>query len=185
MTEPAAALTALLRAQSIALVGATERSSWARSAYENLRRMNYAGRIVPVNPSGAEFFGLPSVRSCADIEGEVDVALLMVPSKAIPGVIAELAGIGAKNAILLSSGFAETGEAGEAMQRDIVDSARRAGIRLLGPNCLGFVNFTDGGARRAARLDRHCLAERGDGKLYLPLRHPAADRPQRHGLDRQ
>lgn len=144
MTEAAPSLATLLRARSIALVGATERSSWARSAYENLRRMDYAGRIVPVNPSGAAFFDLPSVPSCGAIEGEIDVALLMVPSKAIPGVIGELAGIRAKNAILLSSGFAETGEEGVALQRDIVESARRAGMRLLGPNCLGFVNFTDG-----------------------------------------
>src|SRR5690606_37210991 len=122
MTEAAPSLATLLRARSIALVGATERSSWARSAYENLRRMDYAGRIVPVNPSGAAFFDLPSVPSCGAIEGEIDVALLMVPSKAIPGVIGELAGIRAKNAILLSSGFAETGEEGVALQRDIVES---------------------------------------------------------------
>jgi acetate---CoA ligase (ADP-forming) len=84
------------------------------------------------------------VRSCAQIGEPVDAALLMVPDASIPSVIEDLAACGAGGAVILSAGFAEAGAQGVERQQLLTRLARASGVRLLGPNCLGFVNFIDG-----------------------------------------
>jgi acyl-CoA synthetase (NDP forming) len=137
------ALERLLRPQAIALVGATERSVWSNSAYENLQRFKYEGRVHLVNRNGGTVYGNAASVSLANIGEPIDAALLMVPAAAILPSIADLRAAGVAGAIVLSSGFAETGSAGEAQQRELARVADEAGIRVLGPNCLGFVNFVD------------------------------------------
>jgi len=140
---PAGSLDRFFRPRSIALVGASERSVWAVSAYENLRRFRYAGALHLVNHKGAVVFGRSSSTSCRAIGERIDTALLMVPDAAIPAAIEDLHAAGATGAVILSAGFAETGRDGALRQAEIKRLARAAGIRLLGPNCLGFVNFVD------------------------------------------
>ena len=132
-----------MRPQAIALVGATERSVWSNSAYENLQRFKYKGRLHLVNRNGGTVYGKPAFTSLVDIGEPIDAALLMVPAAAILATMADLRAAGAAGAVVLSSGFAETGSVGEAHQRELTRVARDAGIRLLGPNCLGFVNFVE------------------------------------------
>lgn len=135
-------LDRLFNPGSIALVGATERSIWARSAVENLRRFGYRGKVHMVNPKGGEVFGERAHESCAAIGEPVDLALLMVPQSAVFDALGDLENAQIRTAVLMSSGFAETGAEGTRRQRELSERARQAGVRLLGPNCLGFANFT-------------------------------------------
>ena len=136
-------LERMLRPKSIALVGATERSVWSNSAYENLQRFKYQGSLHLVNRSGGTVYGIAAHASLREINEGVDVALLMVPETAIPDTLADLRLARAAGAVILSSGFAEAGAEGRARQQHLTQLARETGIRLLGPNCLGFVNFVD------------------------------------------
>ena len=136
-------LDRFIRPQCIALVGATERSIWSVAAYDNLVRFGFAGRIIPVNPKGGTIHGLPAATSCTAAGESIDAALLMVPATALLETIEDLRSAGVAGAVLLSSGFAEMGSSGAAQQAELAEAARKGGIRLLGPNCLGFVNYID------------------------------------------
>lgn len=136
------ALDRLFNPRSIAIVGASERSIWSVSAYDNLIRFKFPGVIHAINPKGGTIHGLAAATSCAAVGAQIDAALVMVPQTALLDTIHDLAAAGIGGAVILSSGFAETGEAGAAAQRLVADAARAAGIRLIGPNCLGFANFT-------------------------------------------
>ncbi|HEY5756930.1 MAG TPA: acetate--CoA ligase family protein [Steroidobacter sp.] len=135
-------LAALFSPRSIAFVGATERSVWTRAALANLRTLGYDGKIFLVNRKGGEVLGYPAVSTLRDIGEPVDVALLMVPSEVLLDTLPELSAAGIRNAIILSAGFAESGAAGRELQGRLTSLAREHGISLLGPNCLGFVNYT-------------------------------------------
>lgn len=136
------ALDRLFNPRSIALVGATERSIWSIAAADNLRRFGYEGRVHMVNPKGGSIFGREAATSCAAIGEEVDAALLMVPESKMLEVFEDLKAANVGGVVILSSGFAETGPEGAERQRQVAATARAAGIRIIGPNCLGFANFS-------------------------------------------
>ncbi|WP_269792283.1 acetate--CoA ligase family protein [Stenotrophomonas sp. Iso1] len=138
-----AGLDGLLRARSIALVGATERSAWSNGAFANFGRLGYEGSIHVVNPNGGRVHGINAAPSCRALGEHVDAALLMVPMRAIEGVLQDLHEAGIGNAVILTSGFAEMGGDGAGRQASLATAARAKGIHLLGPNCLGFINFID------------------------------------------
>jgi acyl-CoA synthetase (NDP forming) len=142
MTDDAAA--ALLRPRSIAVLGASDRSRWSQAVFANLDAAGFAGRLHPVNPRGGQVHGRAAATRCTAIGDGVDLGVLMVPNAAIPDTLRDLAAAGGRHAAILSSGFAETGAAGAATQREIASLARGLGVRLLGPNSLGFINFVDG-----------------------------------------
>src|SRR5947209_5050066 len=136
-------LTSLLRPRSVALVGASDKSAFSLLAYRNLVEFGLAGH--PYLVSGrAEVHGQPAVSSCAQIGEPVDVAYLMVPQAGMPAALEDAAAAGIRNACVLSSGYAEAGEAGRAAQEELARHAAGLGLVLLGPNHLGFANFTDG-----------------------------------------
>lgn len=138
------AIDRLFNPRSIALVGATERSIWSIAANDNLRRFDFKGSIHYVNPKGGTIFGAPAATSCAAVGEPIDAALLMVPEAKMIEVFADLQVAGVAGAVILSAGFAELGEAGAERQRAVATAAKSAGIRILGPNCLGFANFAAG-----------------------------------------
>lgn len=138
-----ARLEGLLRARSIALVGATERSAWSNGAFANFGRLGYEGSIHVVNPKGGRVHGINAATSCRALGQHVDAALLMVPMHAIEDALQDLHEAGINNAVILTSGFAEMGSDGVGRQTSLAALAREKGIRLLGPNCLGFINFID------------------------------------------
>ena len=108
-------LTSLLRPRSVALVGASDKSAFSLLAYRNLVEFGLAGRTYLVSRR-AEVHGQPAVSSCAQIGEPVDVAYLMVPQAGIPAALEDAAAAGIRNACVLSSGYAEAGEAGRAAQ---------------------------------------------------------------------
>jgi acyl-CoA synthetase (NDP forming) len=144
MHPSAPALAALWSASSIAIIGATEREgAMGRLPVEYLQRFGYAGRIFPVNPKGGSVLGLPAYESVASINEPIDLALIMVPATAVHDAVAACAQAGVRVAIVMSSGFAETGPEGAATQVELVDIARAGGMRLVGPNCIGAVGGAD------------------------------------------
>jgi acyl-CoA synthetase (NDP forming) len=103
----------------------------------NVLEGGFEGQVVAVNPSREEVLGLTSV---ATLEHAVDLALVSVPAPAVPAAVADAARAGCRAAIVLASGFGETGEAGQAVEQELAEVARGAGMRLVGPNCMGVVS---------------------------------------------
>lgn len=127
------------------MVGASGKpGALGRLPIEFLQRYGYPGRILPVNPRGGEILGLPVHRTVAAAPGPVDLALLMVGADKVAAALDDCADAGVAVVIVGSSGFAEAGEQGAAAQAEIAARARDAGIRLLGPNCIGAANFHTG-----------------------------------------
>jgi acyl-CoA synthetase (NDP forming) len=137
-------LTSLFRPSSVALVGASDKSPFSLLAYRNLVAFGFGARTYLVSRRGTETHGQPTVTSCAQIGEPVDVAYLMVPQAGMLEALDDAAAAGIRNACVLSSGYAEAGEAGRAAQAELAAHAAARGMVLLGPNHLGFANFTDG-----------------------------------------
>lgn len=137
----AAALDPLFRPARIAVVGAS--SSPGKMGYQIFRNIlgaGFAGQVLPVNPKGETILGIPSVRSAAELPEGVDLAVVIIPAKHVPGAILQLGERKVRSAIVITGGFAESGEEGAALQEEVVRNASRCGIRLVGPNCQG-VNY--------------------------------------------
>jgi len=128
--------------QSVAVIGASDDETKIRGrllAY--LQNSGYGGRILPINPSRAEIKGLPCFPNVAAVGGPIDVALIAIPAELVPDELERCAAAGVKNAVIITSGFAEeAGEAAEAAQRRIAEISSRSGMRILGPNAEGYFN---------------------------------------------
>jgi acetyltransferase len=131
-------LTALFQPRSIAVIGATPRDgSVARAVMENLR--SFAGPVWGVNPKYHSIADRPVVSSLAEIGQDVDLAIIITPSVTVPGLVRECVQAGVKGLIIISAGFREIGSRGIALEQEILAEARRNGIRIIGPNCLGLM----------------------------------------------
>jgi acyl-CoA synthetase (NDP forming) len=136
-------LGALLRPRSVALVGAADKSGFSAMAYRNLVEFGLGEHTHLVNRRGVRTHGRPTVTSCTQITEPVDIAFMMVPQAGTLDALADAAAAGIRHALVLSSGYADAGEAGRRAQRDLVARAESLGILLAGPNHLGFANFID------------------------------------------
>jgi len=105
-----------------------------------LRKNQFPGAIFPVNPNYPDIDGLPCYPSVAAISKPIDLAIVIIPAGAVLGALEQCAAVGVKNAIIISSGFAEEGGDSTAMQDDIAALARRTGMRISGPNAEGYYN---------------------------------------------
>lgn len=137
-------LDGLFHPRSVALVGASDRSAWSRMIIGRFRDFGYQGTLLAVNRDGKEAHGLPGYASCRDLPIVPDIAFLYVPAAAVAGALEDAAAAGITRALVLTSGFAEAGEEGVALQDDLVATARRLGVTLMGPNALGFANIAEG-----------------------------------------
>ncbi len=137
----AASIERFLHPRSVAVVGASRRQDTIGQALvRNLVTGNFTGRVYAVNPSSEAVSGLPAYPSVNDIPGDVDVAIVAVPAEAVQDVVLDCAAKGVHGLVVISSGFAETGEEGRQRQRRLVGLARSYGLRLIGPNALGVIN---------------------------------------------
>ena len=138
-------ISALLAPNSVALVGASDDvTRIGGRPLRYLRESGFAGAVYPVNPKRETVQGLKAYASIGVLPQAPDVAILAVPAAATVQAVEECAERGVKAAIVFSAGFAETDEAGRAMQDEMVRIARGSGMRLLGPNCLGVFNSSIG-----------------------------------------
>ncbi|GLY92172.1 acetate--CoA ligase family protein [Actinoallomurus iriomotensis] len=135
--EILAVMNRLMKPRSVAVIGASnEAGKIGNSVMRNLIDGGYAGEIHPINPKADEICGRKAYRSIADVPGEVDVAVFTIPAKFVPTVLEEVGAKKVPAAVLIPSGFAETGN--DALQEQVVEIARRRGVRLLGPNIYGY-----------------------------------------------
>ena len=133
-------LREFFHASSVALVGASENSGWARNVFESLSTAGFPGTFIPIHPRYESVFGVPARPSLRDVEESLDLAFVLVQTEAVESVIQDAAATGVHNLIILAAGFGEQGESGRQLERNIVDIAKRNDIVLLGPNGLGFIN---------------------------------------------
>ena len=136
-------LGTLLRPRSVALVGAADKSGFSQMAYRNLVDFGLGEHTYLVNRRAETAHGRPTVASCTLIAEPVDLAFMMVPRAATLDALSDAAAAGIRHALVLSSGYADAGEAGQRAQADLVAHAEGLGMLLVGPNHLGFANFVD------------------------------------------
>ncbi len=130
-------LEALFVPKSIAVIGASESSIAYGTRYlQSLLDYGYKGKLFAVNHNGENALGFKIYRSVADIPDDIDLASVFVPARFVPGVLQDCLKKKVKAAIVMSSGFSESGEEGRKLEEEIVGIAR-SGIRVLGPNCFG------------------------------------------------
>ncbi|TCC50704.1 CoA-binding protein [Kribbella capetownensis] len=131
------AMTRIMKPRAVAVIGASnETGKIGNSVMKNLVNGGYAGDIYPVNPKGGEVLGLKAFPSITDIPGDVDVAVFAVPAKFVAGALEQCGQKGVAGAILIPSGFAETGE--QELQDEVVAIAKKHDVRILGPNIYGY-----------------------------------------------
>ena len=131
-------LDAIFSPKTVAVIGATETpDSVGRTIMQNLIGSPFAGTVYPVNPNRATVLGAKAYPKIASVPAEVDLAIIVTPAATVPGIIGECAAASVKGAIVISAGFKECGADGAALERQIFAQARRSGMRIIGPNCLG------------------------------------------------
>ncbi|MHB8267966.1 acetate--CoA ligase family protein [Bradyrhizobium sp.] len=124
---------------SIALIGASrDLDKIPGRLLSMLRKNHYPGRIYPINPNYGELDGLKCYPSISDVGQPIDLAIVIIPARAVLGALEQCANVGVKNAVIISSGFAEEGGDSTAMQDAIVALAKKTGMRISGPNAEGF-----------------------------------------------
>ncbi|MWA05994.1 CoA-binding protein [Actinomadura sp. LD22] len=141
---PRTGVRALFNPESIALVGASDKSGWSVSTFGNLRAHGFGGPVHLVNPRGGHVHGHPAYPSLAELPGPVDLAYVMVPTPAVLPVLRDGAAAGIRNYVVLTAGFGEAGEDGARLEAEVVAFAREAGLTVLGPNGNGYINAAAG-----------------------------------------
>jgi acetyltransferase len=127
--------------ESIALIGASrDHEKIPGRLLSYLRKNEFPGKIFPVNPNYGDIDGLKCYRQIADIGQPIDLAIIIIPAKSVLGALEQCADAGVRNAVIISSGFAEEGGDSAAMQDRIAELARRTGMRISGPNAEGFMS---------------------------------------------
>ncbi|MDB5811426.1 MAG: acetyl-CoA synthetase [Betaproteobacteria bacterium] len=141
MTAPASPLHTILNPRSVAVIGASESAEKFGGRVMNfIVKHGFKGRILPVNPSTPVIGGIPAFKRISDAPGPIDVALIAVPSAQIEAAVEACGEAGVPGCVVLTADFAEVGDEGALRQQHLVQVARRHGMRLIGPNCLGFIN---------------------------------------------
>jgi acetyl coenzyme A synthetase (ADP forming)-like protein len=136
-----ASLSAFFRPKAIALVGASRQpQSIGGRLLEAIRASAYPGKIFPVNPQAAEIQGLPAFPSLSSLPAPVELAIIAVPPQAALDAIADCSSAGVRAVLVITAGFAEIGPEGSQRQHELVDRVRGAGMRMIGPNCLGLLS---------------------------------------------
>ena len=137
----AASLRPMLTPATVAVVGASrDPAIIGRRVLEALRAAGFKGPVYPVNPGAAEIDGLFCYASARDLPAGTDLAVIAVPSAGVLEVVDDCAASGVKSLLVISAGFAEVGDAGRALQQQLVERVRNYGMRMIGPNCMGLIN---------------------------------------------
>jgi acetyl coenzyme A synthetase (ADP forming)-like protein len=135
------AVTTLLTPRSVAVIGASrDPASIGARVFRNVLRSGFQGVVYPVNPKATSIEGVAASPSVLEVPGDVDVAIVCVPAAAVLDVARACGEKGVRGLVVITSGFSETGDAGRALQDDLLAVCRSHGMRLVGPNCMGILN---------------------------------------------
>jgi len=155
MTSPApsrVSIAEIFEPRAVAVFGASDdRGKWGGRIMHYLKLHGFAGEAIPINPRREVVQGRKCYPRIADAP-HVDVAIVAVPGASVAQTLRECAAAGVGCCVIISSGFAEVGAEGAAAQAEIAEIARASGMRLVGPNCLGLINFRNGMALTSARV---------------------------------
>ena len=136
-----AALSSVLAPASVAVVGASrDPRSIGGLVFDNLLRGRFSGPVYPVNPTAEHVQSVAAYPTLAHCPTVPELAIVCVPAPHVEGVVEEAGRVGTKAAVIVSAGFAEIGERGLERERSLMEVARRHGIRIVGPNCMGVLN---------------------------------------------
>jgi len=150
-----AAVRNFLEPHSVAVIGASRRrGTIGAEILRNLLASEFEGVVYAVNPQADVVQSLPAYHSITDVPADIDLAVVVVPAEYVVGVARECAAKGVRSLLVISAGFQEAGEEGAQRQRELVEVCRDAGIRIIGPNCLGVLN-TDEHVRLNATFAPH------------------------------
>ena len=162
----------LLNARSVAVIGASKVPT--KRGYQTIRTLldeSYEGAIYPVNPKEKRIMGLTCYPSVSEIPGQVDVALVATPARTVPAILEACGTIGVKGAVILATGFGETGSTGKALENQVLETASRHHIRLIGPNTSGMINLKENlnlvGLKDSPKGDIALLTQSGNMALTL------------------
>jgi len=140
--QPASgSLNSLFEPRTVVVVGVSRRrGSIGAEIFHNLSAGGFTGTVVPVNPHAEEVGGVTAYRSVRDVPGDVDLVIIAVPAAAVVDVVDDCIAKRVGAIVVISAGFGETGERGRAVEIALRERVRAAGIRMIGPNCMGVVN---------------------------------------------
>jgi acetyltransferase len=165
-------LEKVFNAKSVAIIGASKDET--KRGYQTIRTLldeRYEGNIYPVNPKENSILGLKCYKNVNDIKGSVDMALIATPAKTIPFILEDCGKKKVNGAVILAGGFGELGEKGKQLEDEVVATAKKHGIRLIGPNTSGMLNLKDNlnlvGLRDSPKGDIALLTQSGNMALTL------------------
>jgi acetyl coenzyme A synthetase (ADP forming)-like protein len=145
MSDSTSSLVPFFRPQGVALVGASrDPAKLGYAVLRNLLQHGYAGPVYPVNPKADEILGVRCYPSLSDVPDPVELAVIIAPAPATPGIMEQAGQRGIRAAIIISGGFSEIGAPGIALENRVVEIARHFGVRLIGPNCVGVIDTHTG-----------------------------------------
>ena len=140
----AASLLPLFFPRSIAVIGASnDPGSIGGTLFMNIMSEGFTGPVYPVNPNAKVVRSVKAYQAIGDVPDEVDLAYIVVPQRFVLDVARQCADAGVRGIVVISAGFSEVGEAGAADEEELLDIVRRAGMRMVGPNCMGLLNTAD------------------------------------------
>jgi len=143
MSKKAENMKVLFAPESVAVIGASDNpGKLGFHVMKSLTKGGFAGRIIPVNPGSIEIMGLKAFPSVADYDGQIDLAIVVLPAKLVPGVFRECAAKRVKGIVLITAGFKEIEDpVGSLLHEEIAGIANDAGIPVIGPNTFGMISF--------------------------------------------
>jgi acetyl coenzyme A synthetase (ADP forming)-like protein len=139
-----AAIRGFLAPRSVAVIGASRNArTISGSTFHNILAKGFNGPVYPVNPKAEVVQSVVAYPSVEDIPGDVDLGVVVVPSSGVLEVARQCERKGVRSLVVITSGFAEVGPEGRELERELLDVCREAGMRLIGPNCMGILNTAD------------------------------------------
>jgi acetyl coenzyme A synthetase (ADP forming)-like protein len=136
-----ASMKAFFEPRTVAVIGANrERGKIGSEILHNLAATGFTGRLVAVHPLAPSIDGVPAYPRVTDVPGDVDLAVVCVPCATVHAVVDDCIAKGVRALVVVSAGFGETGATGRTIEQALVEKVRTAGIRLIGPNCMGVIN---------------------------------------------
>jgi acetyltransferase len=165
-------LEPLLNAESVAIIGASrDKTKRGFQAIKTLLDEKFEGSIFPVNPKETSILGLKCYPDIAAIPEPVDTVLIVTPASTIPGILTACGEKGIRGAVIVAGGFRETGQTGLQLEEALASAARKAGVRFIGPNTSGMINFKNNlnlvGLRNAPKGDIALISQSGNMALAL------------------
>ena len=134
-------LEAIFSPQSVAIVGASpDPTKLGHRVLKNVVENGYAGRVVPIHPTAASVLDLPAYPSITAVPEPIDLAVIVVPPRAVLPVVEECGAQGVRGLVVITAGFKEVGGPGKELERQLVELVRRYRMRMVGPNCLGIID---------------------------------------------